>query len=177
MIAYHGPVYMRIGGPPIPDQFIEETFVIGQGRLHRTGDRATVVTTGTVTPEVVRAVDLLVDEGVLLDLICMPTVTPVDADLICQSAARTGHVITIEEHYVRGGLSAAVAECTSRVAVRRDAIGLPHTHIVTGTYDGLIQHYALDAESLRRRLRELVSGQSTAEPALGRCATRVAVPI
>jgi transketolase len=173
MLAYQGPVYMRIGGPPIPDLFPEETFIIGQGRLHRRGDRATIVTTGTLTPEVIRAVDLLIDEGILLDLICMPTVAPVDADLICRSAARTGHVITIEEHYVRGGLSAAVAECTGRLAVRRDAIGLPHTHIVTGTYHGLIRHYALDAESLRRRLTELVSEQTTGEPAAGRCATGV----
>ncbi|MFJ4211055.1 transketolase family protein [Paenarthrobacter sp. NPDC089675] len=156
MIAHEGPVYMRIGGPLIPDLFPQEPFTIGKGRVIRGGDRATLVSTGTVTGEVMRAAEQLAFEGIEVELIGMPTVEPIDADLIIRSVLRTGHVITIEEHYVRGGLSAAVAETVGHLGVRHDSIGLPHQHVTTGTYAELLQHYGLDAEGLRNHLRTLL---------------------
>jgi transketolase len=157
MLEHEGPVYMRIGGPFIPNLFPEEPFVIGKGRLIAEGTRATVVSTGPVTAEVMKAVGQLHDEGIDVDLIGMPTVDPIDAELILSSAAKTGHVITIEEHYVRGGLSAAVSECIAPKGVRHDAIGLPHQHITTGTYSGLLSLYDLDAPALHNRLTKLLS--------------------
>ncbi len=153
MLNHTGPVYMRIGGPLIPELFPQEPFTIGKGRIIRPGDRATVISTGTVTGEAIQAADRLAAEGIQVELIGMPTVEPVDADLILSSAARTGHVITIEEHYVRGGLSAAVAETISHLAIRHDAIGLPHQHVTTGTYAELLKHYGLDAEGLYAQLQ------------------------
>ncbi|MEE1622863.1 transketolase family protein [Zafaria sp. Z1313] len=157
MLTHEGPVYMRVGGPAIPDLFEEEPFVIGKGRSIRTGEKATVVTTGAVTAEAIHAVDLLAADGIGVDLIGMPTVEPVDAELITTSAARTGHVITVEEHYIRGGLSAAVSETIRHLGVRHDAIGLPHQHVITGTYSGLLQHYGLDAAGLHAKLTDLLA--------------------
>ena len=127
MIEHDGPVYMRIGGPSIPDLFPQAPFTIGEGRMIREGSRATVVTTGTITPALIRA-----------------------------SAHRTGRVITVEEHYTRGGLSAAVGEALATSGIPVHAIGLPHEHIVTGTYPGLLARYALDAAGLDERIRLLV---------------------
>lgn len=155
MLDHVGPVYLRIGGPLIPRLFEPAPFVIGQGRLLREGTRATVVTTGTVTVEVITAVDALHAEGIEVDLIGMPSIEPIDAELIGQSARRTGLVVTVEEHYVRGGLSGAVGELVGPEGIRHVAIGLPHHHVVTGTYEGLLRHYGLDALSLRGTLAEL----------------------
>ncbi|CAN5272878.1 transketolase family protein [soil metagenome] len=158
MLTHEGPVYMRIGGPGIPDLFREEPFAIGQGRTHRTGDRATVISTGPVTAATIDAVHALADDGLDLELICMPTIEPIDAELIQRSLARTGHVITVEEHYVRGGLSAAVAECVSHLRVRQDSIGLPHRHVTTGTYPELLSTYELDSKGIARQIRSYVFG-------------------
>ncbi|WP_367616015.1 transketolase C-terminal domain-containing protein [Phycicoccus avicenniae] len=145
MRAHDGPVYMRIGGPLIPNLFDQAPFVIGKGRRIREGPAATVVTTGTVTAEAIQAVDQITQDGAGLDLIGMPIVEPADAELIASSAARTGLVITVEERFIRGGLSAAIAEVLAPFAVRQVAIGLPYQHIVTGTDSGLLRHYRLDA--------------------------------
>lgn len=153
MLDHVGPVYMRIGGPLIPELFERRPFVIGQGRLIRQGRRATVVTTGTITQEVIPAVDELIGAGLDVDLIGMPTVEPIDAELILQSARATGLVITVEEHYVRGGLSTAVSEVIAAEGIPHHAIGLPHQHIVTGTYPELLRHYGLDRLALGDRLR------------------------
>ncbi|MEU1301655.1 transketolase family protein [Streptomyces shenzhenensis] len=158
MLAHDGPVYMRVGGPPIRHLFPAAPFEIGRGSLLRTGDRATVVSTGTITAEALEAVDALQAKGIGVELIGMPTVQPLDASLIRSSATRTGHVITVEEHYVRGGLSAAVAEATADLPIRRAAIGLPHEHITTGTYDGLLHRYELDAVGLTARISVLIDG-------------------
>lgn len=152
MIAHDGPVYLRIGGPAIPNLFEEGPFTIGKGRLIRSGDRATVISTGTVTGEAMAAVDRLADDGIQVDLIGMPTVNPIDSDLVVASATRTGRVITIEEHYDRGGLAAAVAEHLAPLGVRQLAIGVPHKHATTGTYAGLLRYYGLDAAGLYARL-------------------------
>lgn len=159
MIAHDGPVYMRIGGPLIPDLFPQAPFVIGRGTLLRSGDAATVVTTGTITPETVQAAEALAASGVHVDLIGMPTIEPIDAALLIESATRTGRVVTVEEHYDRGGLSAAVAEALADHPVRRLAVGLPHRHIVTGTYDGLLREYGMDAASLERRIRDWLASR------------------
>lgn len=157
MIAHEGPVYMRIGGPLIPDLFPEEPFTIGRGRIIRDGERATLISTGTVTGEVIRAAEHLAREGIDVEVIGMPTVEPIDAELIVSSAARTGHVITVEEHYIRGGLSAAVAEAVGHLAVRHDSIGLPHQHITTGSYIDLLRHYGLDAEGIQSHIKSLLT--------------------
>lgn len=159
MLDHVGPVYMRIGGPLIPELFEPAPFVIGQGRVIREGGRATVVSTGTITPEVIAAVDALRESGVAVDLIGMPTVEPVDTELIRGSASATGLVITVEEHYVRGGLSAAVAEVVGQEGIRHVAIGLPHQHVVTGTYPELLRHYGLDRASLAERLMQIVAAR------------------
>ncbi|RIV34573.1 transketolase family protein [Micromonospora radicis] len=157
MLAHDGPVYMRVGGPSIPELFAPGEFRIGIGRTIREGDAATVVSTGQITAEVIAAVDRLGERGIRVELIGMPTVEPIDADLIGASARRTGHIITVEEHYVRGGLSAAVAECVGPLGIRTDAIGLPHTHIATGPYPGLLSMYGLDAPALEKRILGLLA--------------------
>ena len=157
MIDHVGPVYMRIGGPGISDLFEETPFIIGQGRTIRRGDRATVVSTGTITGEVIRAVDRLTEDGVTVDLIGMPTIEPIDAARLVASVERTRLVITVEEHYVRGGLAAAVSEVIAPLAIRHETIGLPHAHVTTGTYAGLLERYELDAASLYRRFARLLT--------------------
>jgi transketolase len=157
MIAHDGPVYMRIGGPSIPDLFPQDPFVIGRGRLIQEGKDVTIVTTGTVTAEVIEAAGELRIRGVNVDLIGMPTIEPVDAELIRVSARGTGRVITIEEHYERGGLSAAVADAVADLAIRHHAIGLPHEHIETGPYQSLLEMYGLSRSRLTTRVQEILA--------------------
>jgi transketolase len=166
MLRHEGPVYMRIGSAPVPQLFPSDDFVIGKGRRVREGSDATVVTTGYTTVSVLEAVDVLVAEGLQIDLLCLGTVTPLDDELILESARRTGNVITIEEHYPRGGLFGAVAELLSRTfPVLVDSLAVPHVYVPSGPYAELLATYGLDTAGLEARLRELVSRRSPAQPA------------
>ena len=161
MLRHEGPVYMRIGSNPVPQVFPGDDFVIGKGRRVRQGSDATVITTGYTTISVLEAVDALIAGGLQIDLLCLGTVTPLDDELILESVRRTGHVITVEEHYARGGLFGAVAEFLSRnYPVLIDSLAVPLGYVPSGPYAELLRSYGLDTAGLETELRALVSRRS-----------------
>ncbi len=153
MLELEGPVYMRIGNPKIPVLFPEESpFAIGKGRLLRQEggkDSVTIVSTGTVTAEVLKAAELLEKKGIFVRVIGLGTVWPLDEELILTAAAETGRIVTVEEHYVRGGLGSLVAELLSeKLPVRVKRIGVPLEYATSGPYEDLLRYYGLDAEGI-----------------------------
>lgn len=158
MLAYKGPVYMRIGNPKIPQIFEREPFVIGKGKLLREGTDVTIVTTGSTTGSALKAVLELEKLGVSAELIGMPTVVPLDRELVRRSAAKTGRVITVEEHYVCGGLGSLVTEelsDLSNVTVKR--MGLPLDYAKTsGDYEELLAYYQLDHNGIVNGVKEFL---------------------
>ncbi len=168
MLRYEGPVYMRIGSGTVPQLFPSDDFVIGKGRRVRQGSDVTVITTGYTTISVLEAVDVLMAEGLQIDLLCLGTVTPLDDELVLASARRTGHVITVEEHYPRGGLYGAVAELLSQTfPVIVHSLAVPHIYVPSGPYPDLLRSYGLDAASLEVEIRELVSRRSKGDQVAG----------
>lgn len=149
MIDHSGPVYMRIGAGKVPHLFEENGFEIGKGRHLRTGSDVTVISTGYVTPTVIEAVKQLEIQGVDVDLIGLGTVVPLDEELILASAARTTRVVTVEEHYNRGGLFGQVAELMALnggAGVRPIAVG--HEYVHSGPYQDLLAHSGLDVAGI-----------------------------
>ena len=159
MIEHDGPVYMRIGAGNVPVLF-DEDFQIGKGRHARQGSQVTVVSAGYQTIETMQAVDALAADGIDVDLVCLGTIVPLDEDLVLSSARRTGHVITVEEHYDRGGLGGIVSELIAHHGgAVVDIIGVPHTYVHTGTYAGLQHQHGMDAASLHTRITDLVASR------------------
>jgi transketolase len=148
---------MRIGSGPVPQLFPDDDFVIGKGRHVREGSDVTVISTGYTSTAVIEAVDALMAGGLNVDLLCLGTVAPLDDELILESARRTSHVITVEEHYPRGGLGGAVAELLSgTLPVVVDRVAVPHVYVPSGPYADLLKAYGLDAVGLEIRIRQLV---------------------
>jgi transketolase len=149
MLAHRGPVYMRIGNEPVPHLFEKQPFTIGKGRIARAGKDVTVVITGTVAGSVLEAAAILEQHGIDAEIISMPTVWPIDRELILQSVSKTKQVVTIEEHYVVGGLGTIVQEvCSEEFPVRVKKLGIPHEYAISGPYDQLLAHYGLDGKSI-----------------------------
>lgn len=150
MLIHKGPVYMRIGNPKIPQLFEEKPFQIGKGEVLREGKDVTIISTGSATLDALKAADILKGAGVSARLIGLPTVWPLDAELVKRAAAETGWVVTVEEHYADGGLGTIVTEALSEqpnIAVRR--LGMPKAYAVTcGDYRELLRHYHLDGEGI-----------------------------
>lgn len=158
MIAHKGPVYMRIGNPKIPQLFEREPFVIGKGKVLLDGTDVTLISTGSCTLDALKAVEILEKQGISTKLIGMPTVLPLDEELVRSAAAQTGKVVTVEEAYVHGGLGTLVTEAVSDMAgVTVKRLGMPMGYAITsGNYRELLAHYHLDGEGIAASVAEFV---------------------
>ena len=110
-IEYQGPVYLRLGRLAVEsvNNNDDYKFEIGKGITLRDGSDITVIATGLLVGEAVKAADALKAEGISVRVIDMHTIKPLDKELVLKAAKETGKIITAEEHNVIGGLGDAVA--------------------------------------------------------------------
>lgn len=158
MIEHKGPVYMRIGNPKIPTLFEEKEFVIGKGQVLAEGTDVTIISTGSTTLDALDAVEMLKEAGISAELLGMPTVCPLDTELVLASARKTKCVLTVEEHYQDGGLGSLVTEALSEeTGIRVRRAGVPKTYAITcGDYRKLVAHYQLDAAGIVERVKDFL---------------------
>ena len=153
---YVGPVYLRFGRLAIPVLNDQETyqFEIGKGVVLREGRDVTIVATGLCVSEALTAAEQLAADGIDAEVINIHTIKPLDEELILTSAAKTGKVVTVEEHSVIGGLGSAVCDTLSEKAPTRVMkIGINDTFGESGPAAELIKKYGLDAESICKRVK------------------------
>lgn len=157
MLKHEGPVYMRIGAGSIPDYGEDREFVIGKGYYVTRGDSLTVITTGYTSTFVRDAVAQLREEGLDVELINMPTVSPIDEDIVLESVRKTGRVVTVEEHYEFGGLGTRVADVLSRTgAGRLHKIAVEQKNQPSSTYEYLLRRNGLDVDGIKESITTFV---------------------
>lgn len=154
--AHQGPVYLRFGrlAVPVINDFPEYKFEIGKGIRLREGKDVTIVATGLCVCAAMEAAEKLAAEGVNAEVINIHTIKPIDAELIIDSAKKTGKVVTVEEHSVIGGLGSAVCDVLSAsypVMVKK--IGVQDTFGESGPADQLLVKYGLDSGSIYRETK------------------------
>ena len=158
MIEHVGPVYMRIGNPKIPVLFEDKPFVIGKGSLLRDGGDVTLISTGSTTASVLQASEKLAEMGVDAQVIGMPTVCPIDREMVIEAARKTGKIVTIEEHYADGGLGTLVCEiCSSEFPVPVKRLGVPKLYATSGAYEELLEYYDLDTDGIVGSVVDFIS--------------------
>jgi len=109
-----GPVYIRIGKKGEPKIFDDvPDFKIGKITKVRTGSDVTLLSTGTMMPEVLAAADQLLSNGVSAEVVSVHSIKPLDIEYLAESTHRFKIIVTIEEHGIIGGLGSAVAEWRS----------------------------------------------------------------
>jgi len=153
----HGPFYVRMGRADAPVIFSRHNkFRIGKAKLLRKGSDITIISTGTMTAEALKAHDILEKDGINARIIHMPTVKPVDKKAVIRAAKETGGIVTCEEHSVIGGLGAAVSRAMSEEPVPMKRIGVNDVFGESGDAMELVKKYGLSAESIAQKAKELV---------------------
>ncbi|GGB72965.1 transketolase [Flavobacterium suaedae] len=111
---HHGPVYLRFGRPSVPNFTPENgVFEIGKAVLLNEGNDVTIVATGHLVWEALEAAEALEEKGISAEVINIHTIKPLDEEAILKSVAKTGCVVTAEEHNIFGGLGESVARTLS----------------------------------------------------------------
>lgn len=140
-----GPVYLRMARDKTPVIFDHEyRFEIGKAVVVREGSDIGIISTGLQTVRALEAAEALAQDGIDAQVLHVPTLKPLDTEAICDTAEKTGLVMTTEEHTVIGGLGSAVAEvlCQKRPTLMK-IHGLEDVNIESGPNDALLDKYRL----------------------------------
>ena len=145
-----GPVYMRFGRLAVPVFNDPDTyeFELGKGVLLREGTDVTIVACGLMVQAALEAADTLAEKGVSAEVINIHTIKPLDEELVRASAAKTGHVVTAEEHSVIGGLGDAVLAALAENPVPTRKLGVNDVFGESGPAVDLLHKYGLDAAGI-----------------------------
>lgn len=151
MISHIGPCYLKIGSPKMPVLYPADVeFTLGKGIVMQDGRDVALIGTGTVLSKAVAAAALLEKAGVSVRLIDMHTVKPLDRELILAAAKEIGKIVTVEEHFIAGGLGSAISEiCSQEYPVRMKMIGIGDHYASNGPYEELLGQHGLQPDQIR----------------------------
>jgi len=157
--AMHGLHYIRMQRKkPVALYEAGQEFPIGKAVCLRPGKDVTLVASGIMVAEALKAAMALADEGIDARVIDCFTWKPIDRDCLAACAAETGAIVTAENHNVCGGLSAAVAEvvCTTK-PVPMEFVGIHDTFGEVGTEPWLRDHFHLDAAEIAAAAKRAIA--------------------
>ncbi|MGD0793978.1 MAG: transketolase C-terminal domain-containing protein [Dehalococcoidales bacterium] len=164
MLQYIGPVLLRQESSPSPMRIFAPNvpFDIGKAFSLHDGKDATIIATGYMLTEAIRALDILEKAGLDVGLLDMCTLKPLDDEAIIKAARQTGAIVTAENGSVIGGLGDGVAAVLSenlptpliKVGVEDE---FSQSGKITGDIDELKTHFGLRAEDIAVSIKECVA--------------------
>ncbi len=156
-----GPVYVRMLRGEIPRLF-GTPLEFRRARILSEGKDIVVLSSGIMTEEAMRAVQVLRDRGLSLQHMHISTLKPFDDQTVIDAIARSRYgVITMENHTTIGGLGSIIAEQMAERGMdkRLVRIGLQDTFSHGASKQYLLQEHKMDALSLIAEIEALVHQQ------------------
>jgi transketolase len=159
-LQYDGPVYFRVGRNPTPPVYEEgnafgvspvRKFEIGKGYRVRQGKDLTLICSGPILTEALKAADWVKESVAVID---MPTIRPLDGRLVEEAAAQTGRICTVQDHYENGGLRDEVMAVITarRIPVQMDYVALAG-FAKSGSPADLYDRFGLSAKRIIEKLK------------------------
>lgn len=154
------PVYIRLAREKTPVITTDGTpFEIGKAEIYWTSKdpKVGIIATGALLHRALVAAKELEGKGVETEVMNLSSIKPLDEKAITEFAVRTGRIVTVEEHQIRGGMGSAVAECLAKThPVPMEFLGVDDEFGQSGTQDELIKHYGMDSESVVKAVERVL---------------------
>jgi transketolase len=156
--AYNGPLFIRAGRAKAPVVYQpDQQFEIGKSVELLEGTDVTLIATGLLVAESIRAAETLESEGISARVIDMHTIKPLDRDAIARAARETGAIVCAEEHLVDSGLGVRVAQIVAEShPAAMEFVGINNTYAESGPPDALLDKYGLRAVNVAEAARRAV---------------------
>lgn len=145
-----GPVYVRMLRGEIPRLF-DSPMEFGRARVLSEGDDITILTSGIMTEEALRAIGVLKARGLSIEHRHISTLKPFDDRSVIDAVAKARYgAITMENHTIVGGLGSIIAEkmAEAGIAKKLARIGLRDTYAHGASRQYLLRTYGMDAMAL-----------------------------
>lgn len=157
------PVYLRLAREKTPIMTTAETpFKIGEAQIFwhpPAGGKPQVgiIATGALLHKALLGAKQLEASGIEVEVMNLGTIKPLDEKALVALAKKTGRIITVEEHQIRGGMGSAVAESLAKnYPVPIEFIGVDDEFGQSGTPDELIEHYGMGVGSILKAVNKIL---------------------
>ncbi len=146
----YGVHYMRMPRKSVTGVYEEgSSFEIGKGNVLRDGKDVTIIASGIMVAEALRAAEMLKNDKISARVVDMFTIKPIDQALVDQCARETKAIVTAENHNIYGGLGSAVSEALAKTTPAPiEMVGIFDEFGQVGTEDYLRKAYNLTAEAI-----------------------------
>jgi transketolase len=143
--AHQGPMFIRAGRPKAPVVYSpDQRFEIGKAIEVIDGSDITIMATGLLVAEAIRASESLEADGVSARVVDFPTLKPLDRDAIRRAAEQTRAIVVAEEHLVDGGLGVRIAQVVAEThPCVMEFVGIQNTYAESGPPEALMDKYGL----------------------------------
>ena len=154
-----GPVYIRLGRASVPAVYADGVQLeVGRSYVIREGSDVTIAACGSLVDEAQKAADQLAGQGISAEVIDCFSIQPFDEETLLASVAKTGRVVTVEDHSVHGGLGSTVAEVlAAHHPVPCAFVGLRDTFGKSGSYEELLRYFHMDASAVVEAVKTLMA--------------------
>ncbi len=154
----YGPFYVRLFRKnPVKIYEDGETFKIGKGIILREGSDVTIISTGIMVAESLKASFLLEKDGISARVVNIFTIKPIDKDLIIKCAEETGSIVTAENSNIINGLGSAVADVLiENKPVPMERIGIQDLFGEVGDMEYLMKRYHLTASDIVESVKKVL---------------------
>lgn len=155
---YIGPVYIRFGRPKVPIFISEDTpFQIGKALMINEGKDVTILATGHLVWEAIQTGEMLAEKGIDAEIINIHTIKPLDKEAILKSVAKTGCVVTCEEHQYNGGLGDSVAQLLALNNPKPiEYVGINDKFGESGKPEDLMVKYGLKSQNIVHAVEKVI---------------------
>ena len=156
--AFYGPVFIRTGRVKVPVVYgNSQKFEIGKAIEVIEGSDVTLIGTGLMVAECVRAAETLEAEGISARVIDIHTIKPLDRDAIRRAAKETGAIVVAEEHLVDAGLGVRVAQAVAEThPCAMEFVGVQNTYAESAAPAQLLEKYGLVARNVAEAARKVL---------------------
>lgn len=159
-IAEHdGPVYLRFGRPKVanftaPDQ----KFEIGKALQLQEGTDVTIAATGHLVWKALEAAEILAEKGISAEVLNFHTIKPLDEEALLRSTAKTGCLVSAEEHQMAGGLGESLSGTLMRnTPCPQEFVAVNDKFGESGKPEDLLKKYGLSTESIVTAAEKAIS--------------------
>ena len=149
-IRHKGNMYIRFTRKNTVDIYeMGSTFELGKANLVRDGSDVSLIASGIMVGECLKAADKLAAEGISARVVDMFTIKPIDREMIIKCAKETGAIVTAENHNVIGGLGSAVTDVICEgTFVPVEKVAVQDCFGQVGPYQELMAEYHITAEDI-----------------------------
>lgn len=162
LVTSEGVGYLRLDKSSVNFDDEDIDFEIGKARKFKDGDDLTLICTGSIVSEALRAAEVLSDnDDIHVRVLSMHTVKPIDIDAILSASNETGGILSIEEHNATGGLGGAISECCmTNMLIPKTFSKIALNDIfssIVGSQEYLRSIYSMDSIAIVERVRQMLN--------------------